>query len=197
MAQAVTTLSRRSLFAAAAIVPAVVLPAVAFGSPDVALLAFEPRLKMAWAEQGLVSDRLLKAGRAFADWGRRNPRPKMREPKVGTEAEYNVWFAADAKADDKSSVAHLNPNADLKAAIGEHQVAVAQWKRRERIARQQSGLLELQAAEAEIGKRISALGDEVRAIPATTLEGLKTKARMNAYVTDLAEAIVDDLRAMA
>ena len=82
-------------------------------------------------------------------WNKRNPAPKMREIKAknGT-AEYEGWLKKLIEAEkqaEQERLLGLDPNADLKAAIREHEVAKTAWGDRKRIAEANCGYQEAEA----------------------------------------------------
>jgi hypothetical protein len=187
----------RTLIGTAAAVPLalpVLAPAAALS--DAGLLAMEAEIERAWAHLGSVCDELAVAERTMAEWEQRNPRPKIAEFEVGTEAEYKIWWAdVQAHGGDETKATAFDPNGALKRAMRDHAAAIREWKPRHERAKDQSGLNRAHDLETAANNRVSAATDAMVLKAATTLEGYRCKARCARKTgdSDLAWSIVDDL----
>ena len=121
-------------------------------------------------------------------WQERNPKPAMRDTVVGTNAEYGLWTKGLGP----------NPNADLKAAIAEHNAALTAWDARKKVAEAQCGFFEADAADAAAAAEVMQLVDELANIQAQSLTAMKIKATLAARLSDadLAWSLVDDLNGL-
>ena len=193
-----TTTSRRAILAGIAATPAIFTPAIALDlvAPRQTnpIFDLEAKIKAAWTSIGEVCDASDRAGKLLFAWNARNPKPKMRECEI-----YNIeWTEPGPITPEKYGAyarACLDANRDLQAAMREHEQAVRDWTARERAARRQSGNLRAKAAERLAHRRLDKLINQLRDAPASNLDELKAKARIQQLISEdaIADSIVADI----
>jgi hypothetical protein len=182
-------LNRRNALTAAATLPALAVPAAVAGARPVAserkLLALEANIYRAW--EHLDSNILAEAEGRFWEWETANPKPKMRE---ATKQEALAFFQSG----------YSTMGAEYEQASAEHDRAMAEWEARHEAAKEDTGYNRAHELETAANDRLDAAIMAMCDTPATTMEGLRCKARAAAKVdggnleSDLAWSIVDDLR---
>ena len=173
-----TKTSRRAILAGASAVPIAAVIAksasASVHSADRKLFAIETKVRDLKAKMLAAGDLHTKSEEAMAAWASRNPRPKMREltyqPK---EREVDDFIRAL-----QAKVQMPDPNADLKAAMAEHEQALTEWSNRRSSAEANCRLDEREITFNGLLDQMSALCEQAEKIPATTIEGLKCKARL-------------------
>jgi hypothetical protein len=179
--------TRRTILIGAAAIPAAVITGALPATADEATFdRLAAELTAAADQHGKVLDVLEIAEKAMFDWGKRNPRPELRECTIGTIAEYEAW---------RTDPTRVDPNADLKAAMAEQKAAMRTWNKAKVAAEARCGYTATYATEGAVCSEISELIDKLSAIPASTMHGLRTKAALATkfHDADLAWSIVDDL----
>jgi hypothetical protein len=182
----------RSLLAAGAV--ATVPAAGALGSPehpDAALFALQADIEAA--------DRLKEASYGplnvaeTAYFAARGPQPAMPSPDTAfTDEEWFVTF--------KERMAELRACPSPEAAA--HLAACEAWEEEDKRLHDETGLTAARERDEEIDADVLALRDEIVATRATTLAGLKFKAKyaIDHYPgepdQDVMDSIVDDILAM-
>jgi hypothetical protein len=181
----------RSLLAGAvaATVPAAGALAAA-GHPDAALFALQAdidaadRLWMASFDPRDVAEK--------AYFAARGPQPAKPEGAAFTDEEWFVTF--------KEKMAELRANPSPEGTA--HLAACEAWAKEDERLHVETGLTAAEARDEEIDADISALRDQIVATRATTLAGLKFKAKyaLDHYPDepdqDVMVSIVDDILAM-
>jgi hypothetical protein len=122
------------------------------------------------------------------EWARHNPKPTRRESRM--EIEKNL----DRVSGFKEFRCRLDI-ADEEAATREHNLAMGEWRTREQAAKRDCGHVKNTALD-ELLEEMEALYDEPAKIPATTVNGLRCKARLvraSDGGPDLYRSVVDDL----
>jgi hypothetical protein len=182
-AESVPTTSRRRFLQAGA-AASLAVPAVALPFADAEVLAMEPVVADLWKRLGPVLDEANRCDNAMFEWRRQNPEPLLPTPPLserGHRAVAELQKALDANEPDE-------------AVRAKHEAEHAVWAKRE--------APEWQAAKAASEEHQRAFWDEqaqvvetLSAMPATTLEGLRTKARAALLMDEeaLAWSIVEDL----
>jgi hypothetical protein len=190
-----TKTSRRAIMAGVAAMPIAAIVAksarASAHSADRKLFAIETEVRDLKAKVHAACDLHTESEEAMAAWASRNPRPKMRETYQAKEREVDDFIRALL-----AKVKMPDPNADLKAAMAEHEQALTKWSNRRRAAEANCRLDEREAAFNELLDQMSALCEQAEKIPATTIEGLKCKARLvelNDHEPCLALSIANDL----
>jgi hypothetical protein len=185
------TASRRHFLTGTAVVASasalVMVPAIpAFASPDAELLAMEPKVLVLYANYEDALAVFNRAERVFAEWRRRNPRPKF------DMAERNRRVNA-VKVDGEAAWQQAE-----HAYYCEAKANGTRWRGREELVRQQCGLTAAEEQKDSIEDAMLGACDVVAEFQATTLEGALFKARIAKLTehADVAASIVDDLLAM-
>jgi hypothetical protein len=206
-------LSRRSLVASAATLPALVVPAAsataiasASGHPDSRLLELERRilaLDAASTEAGVPWD---EAEHAMFEWERCNPEPKETEtepPKLGPDPD--LERALDKYGDQISRKVRdilsilMEPSADTKVSA-EYERELSRWNERRCAASVDCRYDERKHEFERLIDQADALREEAAGIVPNTIDGLRCKARMLSDADlgcvngALAESIIDELR---
>ena len=182
-----SALNRRSILAGAAAAPIAALAGDAIAAPtstDSRLLELERQAAAAENAAKEAGSIFCEAEKAMFAWRRRNPKP-------------TAYAIAPAGAKGTSDWREFDRW--RQAAID----AVAQWERREAIARTNCHYDELEAFYEGLIDQADAFRDEAASISATTIDGLQCKARMLSEadlitIGDsglLAGSIIDELRA--
>jgi hypothetical protein len=205
-------LSRRSLVASAATLPALVVPAATAiagvsGHPDSRLLDLERQIAAfdaATTEAGIPWD---EAEEAMFTWEQRNPQPKEKKterPKLGPDPDLE---RALAKYGDQASKmvrdllpVLMEPSADSKLATVEYERELSRWNERRCAASVNCRYEERKDEFERFIDEADALRDEAADIIPNTIDGLRCKARMLSEADlgcvggALAESIIDQLR---
>jgi hypothetical protein len=189
-----------ALGAGTAVAGAATVATIARASADAGanpqLLALEARIEQAHARFEVCFDETDRCQTTVYAWRKENPGPKMRECWVGTNAEYATWWEAHQEAEDPESVAHLDPNRDLKAAMAEHTEQRQLWQARERQVELAAGLAGAEERQEIAQDEYLNLRGELGEIPSRSLADLICKARCVKRDEELATIIVYDLLAM-
>lgn len=143
-----------------------------WGAIDPAIAAAAAAID-AWQKLEATLEPVAFADEAMFKWLHRNPRPEIRAIVVGSNADYAAFEAGESSYD---------PNADLRAAIKEHEVVLREWGQRKRVAEMQSGLVRAQTKEKQMGENYNHLAKKLRMTRPTSLNGLVAKARAIRYV---------------
>jgi hypothetical protein len=204
-------LSRRSLVASAAMLPAMVVPAsataIAFGHPDSRLLELEHQiaaLDAASIEAGVLWD---EAEHAMFEWKNRHPEPeekKAERPNLEPDPDLE---RALAKYGDRVSKNVRNllpvlmePSADSKLATVAYERELSSWNERRCTASVNCRYEERKGEFERLIEEADALREEAAAIVPLTIDGLRCKARMlseaDIICSDgaLVESILNELR---
>jgi hypothetical protein len=186
-------LNRRKALTAAATLPALAVPlAVAGAMPDASerkLLALEAEIYQAWEHLG--SKILETAENAQHEWNEQNPRPTMRDPTKAESRTLRLGFANDERVPSFGE--------EYERDEADHKRALAEWEARHEAAKEDTGYNLAHELEEEANERLDEAIMAMCDAPATTLEGLRCKARAAAKVddrnldSDLAWSIVEDL----
>jgi hypothetical protein len=194
-----TVASVASVSVIAPSIAAAAAPAVLAAPADEALVELRADVETAHKELAAARDRLDLAESIMREWTRRNPKPKQREVTVGTGAEYEAWFKQFAEAKDPADVTLPDPNADLKAAIGELHIAFKSWRQRKATAENKCGLADAKAAESAADEKFNSALERVTEATPRTFAGLAIKARVASKYgdEDFLAAVIDDLLGMA
>lgn len=142
-----------------------------------------------------IEDRRALAERTMKRWKSRNPKPEIREFKVGTNAEYEIWFKRQAEAEDDEleALRALDPNADIKLAMNELESARRKWRIRLNAAENRCGWDRLSGLTVASKEKIEDLLVEFRSMRPTTFEGLAAKARVSRALFRHEERWSDDI----
>jgi hypothetical protein len=180
-----SAINRRSVLAGAAAAPIAALAgdAIAATSTDTRLLELECQAAAAETAAKEAGSVFGKAEKAMFVWRRRNPKPTA----------YAIGPAGAKGTSDWRELDRWR-----KAAKD----ATAQWDRREAIARTNCHYDELEAFYEGLIDQADAFRDEAASISATTIDGLRCKARMLSEADLiaigesglLADSIIDELR---
>jgi hypothetical protein len=206
-------LSRRSLVASAATLPALVVPASATvmpsasGHPDSRLLELERRivaLDAATIQAGIPWD---EAEHAMFAWERCNPEPKEKktEPlKLGHDPDLERAIATYGDQISKTIRDILpilmEPSADTEVSA-EYQRELSSWNERRCAASVNCRYEERKDKFERLIAQADALREAAAGIVPNTIDGLRCKARMLSDADlgcvngALAESIIDELRA--
>ena len=179
--------TRRSILTGAAAIPAAAMACSLPASTDESTFdQLAAELTAAGDRHDKVLNALEIAEKAMFGWAKRDPKPTIRESTVGTNAQYDAWFL------DRSL---FDPNADLRAAMAEHQTAMAAWNKRKAAAQARCGYDAVHAAEGLVCDEIAGLINRLSLMPASTTRGLRTKAALAEKFgdADLAWSVIDDL----
>jgi len=168
---------------------------------NVRLLELERQIAEAEAAAIRAGAIFSKSEEVMFAWKRHNPKPQHREVTIrevrwdGSEVVYGTEsYRSYMKAVDEA-------NADLAAAVAEHCEVLKFWNERHCIARTNCRYAEREAEFNRLINESDALRMEAAAIPASTVEDLRCKARMlseadlNCVPDGLAESIITDLQA--
>lgn len=217
MSKTSETLSRRALVTAAAIVPlaAIAPPALASSDPgECQLVAIEAELAALIKNGEIASSAYEEAEIAMFEWNRRNPKPQMREVNFPDDAEamaaVNAALGGTRLPNDfintlrsldpsYTTSEDYDPNADLKAAIAEHEAQIIQRGARKQIALKKCCYEERKAAWDRVCDASAELSNEAATIRTTTLRGMQCKARIREQAgvgDDITESIIADLLAL-
>lgn len=181
MAQATSTHTSRRVFLRGAVAaPALALPTIALASPDVELVAMEAELTAVNARHEAALDVFNVAERAYLKWRRKNPEP-----------EYQLPTSAYSEKDDKMICVRGEDPFVFSARRND-------WREREARVRKRSGMLDAEADTTGICNEIGKIRDRMVGKSATSIEGLRVKARSAQSIgcDGLAWSVIDDLIAM-
>jgi hypothetical protein len=184
-------LNRRNALTAVATLPALAVPtAVAMLSSEGKLLALEAEIYQAWKHLGSVLDTVATGEAALHKWEKQNPKPIMRDP---TKAESRVLRLAFAEGGEASF------GEEYEKEYATHKCALSAWEARHETANEDTGCNRAHELASLASERLDAAIMMMCDTPATTIEGLRCKARASAKVerdnaeSDLAWSMVDDL----
>ena len=187
----------RGTAAAAVAAPIMALPAVAASSAEAELFALEPKIaEMAnrSAKAGKAADLALNA---VYEWLKRNPEPEYRG-LICTTSSRRLCATTEGDHDFATffgnTVIEVRRRKDFK---GDDLAARKRlWSRRKLDAVRNAGLAEADEAFGEIDSELVDALQPFFEIPATTLDGLRLKARMAQHDETLPDIIVKDLLAL-
>jgi hypothetical protein len=191
-----SNLSRRSLVAGAATIPAVALPAIpaVHAASELAIKQLGTELSAAIDDHSAVCDRLGIAEEAMWEWERRNPKPEMSETDDADYTRAMERVAADLRAAVKIKD---------KTQQDAHDAAVKAWTQRKEVAERECGYAAVHDAEVTVCNETERLIDALAETPAGSLRALKMKAAFAALAGkiyngttlpyDLAQSVIDDI----
>ncbi len=214
MSKATSNLSRRTVIASAIAAPAfavpnIVLPtAAAASSPDAGLFfILEEKFAAACAHSEIVSERWNAADDAMNEWKRLNPEPAFPTSRDPAAENLMVQVFQVVENGGREEFLAQEPltalTAEAQASFREMSAVLQlhiSWRAAKRAAN-----LRYEEIEAEWHASVDAIADlleEAADLKATTLDGLRCKARLYELEPDmasdrgLADAIVSDLLAM-
>jgi hypothetical protein len=189
-------LSRRSLVAGAATIPAVALPAIpaVHAASELAIEQLGTELSAAIDDHSAVCDRLEIAEEAMWEWERRNPKPEMSETDDADYTRAMERVAADLRAAVKIKD---------KTQQDAHDAAVKAWTQRKKVAERECGYAAVHDAEVTVCNETKRFIDALAETPAGSLRALKMKAAFAALAGktyngttltfDLARSVIDDI----
>jgi hypothetical protein len=199
-----SNLSRRSIVASAAALPALAVPVVAasIGKPDAEIVALSSQLARAW-DIGLhdACAALSIADEKVFEWKRLNPEPS--KVKASDDPQKS------ARIDE--IIAELRPLfADTQDydADAKYDIAIREWQEKKAAFERESGHDEASAAEGAANDEVSRIIDAMSGIPACSIRGLIAKARVadktlrsangepHSQADENVWSIIDDLLAM-
>lgn len=209
MAQASVKVSRRYLISSVpAVAAGVALATPAIAGPALASPnAAERKLFEIEAEVRELAEQAKLAGRAHTEaevamitWDRRNPKPTLPEIEQASEQAVDDWIRASLAADDPKKFYEENPspNAHVVAADDAHDKALEQHRDRRRAALDACRYEEREEAFERLVDEMNAKFEDAAVIQATTIEGLRCKARLIEASGDnvsLQKGLVEDLLA--
>jgi len=193
--------TRRAVLTAAAIIPTAILPGMGRPSSNVAdreLFEIEAKVRKLLPRMRAAGDLHAESEEAMIEWKRLNPEPKLTEAKDEAALQLRaVWKQLSEGKVGNNQINWPEESADRKARKSEHSAAIAEWSIRHNAALKKCHAAEREAAWQEIVDQICTLCNEAAEIPATTLEGLKCKARLadtdGGDDDNLGQSIVRDL----
>jgi len=201
--------TRRTILAGAAAVPITIVagasPAQSMGAGDRELFDIEAEIRELDARVKTIAPRHTKAEEAVIRWDRRNPQPKMREVSEDHVLDdMQAAIALHLRTPSRSILKHMidlenqrPESADLKAAKAEHFAALAQWSIRRQAALYKCGFDEIDAEWNRLLDQGASLAERAAQIQATTIDGIRCKARLAAFdcvdKDAIAASIVGDL----
>ena len=211
-----TPTSRRAVLAGIAASPALAGPALALVAapgayhPDAALFAIEEKLPALFAYSEVLRPEYSRVEETVSEWRRNNPKPTW-PACTNPEADGLLRRLLESFADgsnltnDARAALIAAPTTltdDVRAALSEQVGAMGQnleWRVRERAAKADCHFDEIEAEWEASVDAVSDLLEEACEFRATTLAGLKCKARINAMgvemldSNDVADSIARDL----
>jgi hypothetical protein len=197
------------LTCALAALPAAAVPSVpAIANPDAALFALEEKCVAARAHSQEVGKRWTCVEETMAEWSRSNPEPTW--PAANPEAEKLVLQVlkfvqgGGSPSDFVAELATPLTTDASKRSFREQVEAIERrqaWEAKERAAKADCRFDEIEAEWNASTAAVCRLLEEAADFCATTLDGLKCKARLNDIEVDMGHevvcaSIVDDLLAM-
>jgi hypothetical protein len=149
-------------------------------APDADVFATGRAVEAAWQGLGRTCDVLGVADEAMFEWQRRNPKPVMRKYQKASEIERDNWIRLVAEADDPIKVVAiiLSPGADEEAAHQEHEEAMKAWQLRYEAAEHENERIAAEALQTAAGDELSEAVERLANTRATTIDGLRCKARL-------------------
>jgi len=172
-----SNLSRRSLVAGTAMLPALAVPTLAAApNADAELLNLIEQAHKAWDGISAACDQLEIAESAMHEWKRRNPKPRLDEPAWQVD-----WRLPRRLADGGFEEGDTNESfvARLREAVGVSEVRARAWGEREQTAERNARLPEAHSLEVAANDIFSDLVDLITAMPATTMAGMQAKGRLS------------------
>jgi hypothetical protein len=188
-------LNRRNALTAAATLPALAVPAAVTGAmPDTSeskLRALEAEIYQAWDSLGSVLEILEAGEKALSEWEKQNPKPESGELTQGEiQMLYRRLMGEKGPPDDSCAAEYEKNKVERKRVM-------AAWETRHEAAKEETGYNRANQLESQAGDRLGAAIDAMCDTPATTMEGLRCKARAAAKIdsgdSDLAWSMVEDL----
>jgi hypothetical protein len=195
--------TRRAVLTAAAIIPTAALPGMGRPSSNVAdreLFEIEAKVRELLPRMRVAGDLHTESEEAMIEWKRLNPEPEMKGTnEQEKELKYRDVFKQLSQGKTGNLIKWPEESADAKAAKSDHSASFAEWSIRHNAALKECRSAEREAAWEEFIDQIHILCDDAAEIPATTLEGLKCKARLadtdGSDDDNLGQSIVRDLLA--
>jgi hypothetical protein len=189
-------ITRRSILTGAATVAAaatLAAPALA-GHPDAEIFALADQIRAAAKRSAVALKPFTAAEEFMIAWKASNPRPA--EPVVRDcvvddhpDGGFRVLFAMGA---DQQAASR-----EYSDAMAKWMIDLKEWSERASVARLECRLAELETAWNDSLSEIDELCNDVMAITAATVEGLKCKASLCEHNDEIAHSIVADLLELA
>jgi hypothetical protein len=200
-AENVPTTTRRSFVRSAAVASVTLPAAIANTGPADAsereLLALESEMSHVWEHLGAALDLYDVAETRVAAWTKANPKPTLREP---TKAETKHFRQHIGRQLADGEPLRANYGGEYEKAEAAHKRAIEGWEAAHEKAEEELGYNRADQLVRLAWARIDALREAMTAIRATTLEGIRCKARVSVKIDEsastepaLALSVVEDL----